>query len=63
LNVIDPGVPVFAQAPVIKQYLTGVARGVERSRVPPCRFEQAFSEDGGKTREVNWIAVDTRLKE
>jgi hypothetical protein len=25
-----------------------------------CRFEQAFSEDGGKTWEVNWIAVDTR---
>ena len=28
-----------------------------------CRFEQAFSEDGGKTWEVNWIATDTRLKE
>ena len=26
------------------------------------RFEQAFSDDGGKTWEVNWIAVDTRLK-
>jgi hypothetical protein len=26
-----------------------------------CRFEQAFSEDGGKTWEVNWIATDTRL--
>jgi hypothetical protein len=25
-----------------------------------CRFEQAFSNDGGKTWEVNWIAVDTR---
>jgi hypothetical protein len=24
------------------------------------RFEQAFSEDGGRTWEVNWIAVDTR---
>lgn len=24
------------------------------------RFEQAFSADGGKTWEVNWIAVDTR---
>lgn len=24
------------------------------------RFEQAFSEDGGATWEVNWIAVDTR---
>jgi hypothetical protein len=27
------------------------------------RFEQAFSDDGGKTWEVNWIATDTRLKE
>lgn len=25
-----------------------------------CRFEQAFSDDGGRTWEVNWIAVDTR---
>jgi hypothetical protein len=32
---------------------------------PPdtCRFEQAFSDDGGKTWEVNWIAIDTRVKE
>jgi hypothetical protein len=28
-----------------------------------CRFEQAFSEDGGRTWEVNWIATDTRVKE
>jgi hypothetical protein len=25
------------------------------------RFEQAFSADGGKTWETNWIAVDTRI--
>jgi hypothetical protein len=25
-------------------------------------FEQSFSDDGGKTWETNWIAVDTRLK-
>jgi hypothetical protein len=25
-----------------------------------CHFEQAFSADGGKTWEVNWIATDTR---
>jgi hypothetical protein len=24
------------------------------------RFEQAFSNDGGKTWEVNWVATDTR---
>jgi len=27
-----------------------------------CRFEQAFSDDGGRTWEVNWIATDTRLE-
>ncbi|PYY02034.1 MAG: hypothetical protein DMG62_18115 [Acidobacteria bacterium] len=27
---------------------------------PTCRFEQSFSDNGGKTREVNWIAMDTR---
>jgi hypothetical protein len=24
------------------------------------RFEQSFSDDGGKTWELNWVAVDTR---
>jgi hypothetical protein len=28
-----------------------------------CHFEQAFSDDGGKTWEVNWIADDTRVTE
>ena len=28
-----------------------------------CRFEQAFSADGGKTWEVNWIATDTRVNQ
>ena len=27
-----------------------------------CRFEQSFSDDGGKTWEVNWVATDTRVK-
>jgi hypothetical protein len=27
-----------------------------------CHFEQAFSADGGKSWEVNWIATDTRVK-
>jgi hypothetical protein len=26
------------------------------------RFEQAYSEDGGRTWETNWIAVDTRAR-
>jgi hypothetical protein len=28
-----------------------------------CRFEQAFSDDGGRTWEVNWIATDTRVSD
>ena len=28
-----------------------------------CRFEQSFSDDGGKTWEVNWIATDTRVED
>jgi len=28
-----------------------------------CHFEQAFSDDGGRTWEVNWIATDTRVVE
>jgi hypothetical protein len=27
------------------------------------RFEQAYSDDGGKTWETNWIAIDTRRNE
>lgn len=33
-----------------------ISRAAENS----WRFEQAFSADGGKTWEVNWIAVDTK---
>lgn len=28
-----------------------------------CRFEQSFSDDGGKTWEGNWIATDTRVND
>src|SRR6266705_1438324 len=28
-----------------------------------CRFEQSFSDDGGRTWELNWIATDTRVKD
>jgi len=28
-----------------------------------CMFEQSFSDDGGKTWEVNWVATDTRIPE
>jgi hypothetical protein len=32
-------------------------------RKDSCHFEQAFSADDGKTWEVNWRAVDTRVSE
>jgi hypothetical protein len=28
-----------------------------------CRFEQAFSDDGGKSWELNWVATDTRIRD
>ena len=28
-----------------------------------CRFEQAYSDDGGTTWELNWIATDTRVRD
>jgi Raf kinase inhibitor-like YbhB/YbcL family protein len=37
-----------------------VISGITPSAV---HFEQAFSDDGGKTWEVNWIADDTRIAE
>jgi hypothetical protein len=41
-----------------------LARFVISDNTPnSCRFEQAFSDDGGKTWEVNWIATDTRVKD
>jgi hypothetical protein len=33
---------------------------IEQVSADACHFEQAFSSDGGKTWEVNWIATDTR---
>ena len=28
-----------------------------------CRFEQSFSDDGGKSWELNWVATDTRIQD
>lgn len=42
---------------------TILVRGVWSNITPDsCRFEQAFSDDGGKTWEVNWVATDTRVR-
>jgi hypothetical protein len=39
-----------------------LVRNVWRSIAPDhCHFEQAFSADGGKTWETNWIADDTLI--
>src|SRR5215469_4393860 len=33
---------------------------IQKVGADSCRFEQAFSSDGGQSWEVNWIATDTR---
>jgi hypothetical protein len=35
---------------------------ITRSTTDSSHFEQAFSDDGGKTWELNWVATDTRIK-
>ena len=34
---------------------------ITRIAADTARFEQAYSEDGGRSWEVNWIATDTRI--
>jgi hypothetical protein len=34
---------------------------ITRDGADTCRFEQAFSGDGGESWEINWIATDTRI--
>jgi hypothetical protein len=47
---------------VVRTVWNGKANLVELEVAPTsCHFEQAFSDDGGKTWEVNWIATDTRV--
>lgn len=36
---------------------------IECASADSCRFEQAFSADGGKSWEINWIATDTRVED
>jgi len=44
----------FGSRPVLVRFV------IESTSADTCRFEQAFSADGGVTWETNWIAVDTR---
>lgn len=34
---------------------------ITRTSADTARFEQAYSQDGGRSWETNWIAVDTRI--
>jgi len=34
-----------------------------KTNADSCRFEQSFSDDGGQTWELNWVATDTRVTE
>jgi hypothetical protein len=52
---------VFYSAETFKGKPILVRFVIEALSADQCRFEQAFSADGGATWEVNWIAVDTRL--
>ncbi|MDB4908198.1 MAG: hypothetical protein JWO05_2982 [Gemmatimonadetes bacterium] len=42
------------RAILVRFVISGVTPG-------SCHFEQAYSEDGGKSWEVNWVADDTRI--
>ena len=35
---------------------------IQQTSANSARFEQSFSADGGRTWELNWIAVDTRIR-
>jgi hypothetical protein len=45
---------MFDRRPVLVRFI------IESTGADTCRFEQAFSTDGGSSWETNWIAVDTR---
>jgi hypothetical protein len=44
---------ISGRAVLVRFVITGIS-------ADSCHFEQAFSVDGGRTWEVNWIATDTR---
>jgi hypothetical protein len=47
----------FSGRPVLVRFI------ISDIKTDSCKFEQSFSTDGGKTWEVNWIAIDTRVQE
>jgi hypothetical protein len=56
----EPGVEFFDQEPFNGR---GIFPGWAWSDITPdwCRFEQSFSDDGGKTWEVDWVDKYTRV--
>lgn len=48
--------PINGRQVLVRNIWSGITRD-------SCHFEQAFSADGGKTWEVNWIADDTRVSD
>jgi hypothetical protein len=49
------GADDFEGRPILVRFV------IEALSADRCRFEQAFSADGGATWEVNWVAMDTRV--
>ena len=49
-------VETFKERPVLVRFVIDILDA------DSCRFEQAFSADAGASWEVNWIAVDARLR-
>jgi hypothetical protein len=60
-GTFDDGVGTFFGQDQLDGRPIDVRFVITREGPDKARFEQAFSDDGGKTWETNWIAVDRRL--
>jgi hypothetical protein len=56
------GVGEFYDQETLNGRATFVRFVIRQTNPDLCHFEQAFSVDGGKTWEINWIATDSRVK-
>jgi hypothetical protein len=77
LNFSNSKVGILAQPPAIGEFRNGRGEFFDQepfdgrmilvrftiSDITPnsCHFQQAYSDDGGKSWETNWIATDTRV--
>jgi hypothetical protein len=78
LNFANSSGGTLSQPPTVGEFKNGVGEFYDQERLngrailvrfvikqmnpDQCHFEQAFSADGGKNWEVNWIATDSRVK-